>query len=144
MSADLEEPGTALEQRVAALEAALDELRHPLLVAEAPPLSEEETARFKAEFEAAAKQFPSHLMRLLPLSPPSLLSPETVRQLLRESVTVVKPGEVLFLVCPENRTADQIGEIQRAVSAWLEYNAPDIRVLVLPYGEMAVAEPEPA
>lgn len=132
---------SSLEQRIADLEATVDRLLNPVA---APEWTDEQIAHFKEEFEAAAKQFPSHVLRHLPLSPPNLLNPETVRQLLRESVTIVKPGEVLFLVCPENRTPMQIREIQDCVNWWLADNAPDIRVLVLPYGEMAVAEPEPA
>ena len=71
-----------------------------------------------------------------------MLDPDTVRQLLRESVTVVKPGEVLFFTAGDpNWTPMQIREIQDVVSGWLECNAPEVRVMVLPYGEMAVAEP---
>jgi hypothetical protein len=73
---------------------------------------------------------------------PSLLDPETVRALLRESVTVVKPGEVLFFtVADPNITPNQLREIQEMTDWWLERNAPEFRVMVLMAGEMAVAEP---
>ena len=132
-----------LERRVAELEAAVERLSHPLTIAEAPVLSDEEAARFREEFEAAAKQFPQHEMRILPSSL-TVLDPEMVRQLLRESVTVVKPGEVLFFTCPEGFTPNQVREIQRFIDYWLETNAPDVKVLVLPHGKMAAAEPAPA
>ncbi len=80
-----------------------------------------------------------------PSSSLPVLDPETVRQLLRECVTVVKPGEVLFLTAgDQNWTPTQLREIQQSISGWLEHNAPDVRVLVLPHGEMAVAEAPPA
>ena len=140
MSADAEDPGTALERRVAALEATVDRLLQPPVIAEFPPMSDAEVARFREEFEAAVKQFPQHEMRLLPSSP-RILDPEAVRQLLRESVTVVKPGEVLFFTVGDpNCTPNQLRELQYAVSGWLEDNAPDVKALILPHGEMAAAE----
>lgn len=71
------------------------------------------------------------------------LRPEQVRQLLAECVTVVKPGEVLVLRCPENWGPEQAGEMQRWAEYWLAGNAPDIRVLVVPHLDMAVVQPEP-
>ncbi len=75
------------------------------------------------------------------LSSPPALTPDAVRQLLRECAAVVKPGEVLFFTCGDpNCTPRQIREIQAAADGWLQYNAPDVRVMVLPHGDMAVAE----
>ena len=72
---------------------------------------------------------------------PNLLDPETVRHLLRECVTVAKPGEVLFFTFGDpNVTPNQIRDLQEAVSIWLEHNAPDVKVRVLPHGEMAISE----
>lgn len=149
MSAEAQEPGTALEQRVAALEAGLERLQHPLMIAKAPPMSEEDAARFEKEFkDALATLGDSGFRHALPKiisSPPTVLDPETVRQLLRECVTVVKPGEVLFFTCPEHFTPSHVRDIQELLNWWLEHNAPDVRVMVLPHGEMAVAEAaEPA
>jgi hypothetical protein len=106
----------------------------------APEWDAEQIARFQEEFEAAAKEFPLHQMRLLPSPPP--LTPDQVRQLLRESVTVVQPGEVLFFTVgdPDMRPT-QIRAIQDVINWWLADNAPDVKVLVLPHGEMGVAEP---
>ncbi len=76
-----------------------------------------------------------------PSSSLPVLDPETVRQLLRECVTVVKPGEVLFWAAGDpNWTPTQIRAIQDVVNWWLDDNAPEVRVMVLPHGEMAVAE----
>ena len=73
--------------------------------------------------------------------PAPVLGPEQVRQLLAECVTVVRPGEVLVLRCPEDWVPEQVGEMQRYLSEWLEGNAPDIRVLVVPHLDMAVVQP---
>ena len=77
-----------LEERVAALEEAI---RFPLQTAYFPPMSDEETARFREELEKAARQ----PYRILSSPPP--LTPDQVRYLLRECVTVVKPGETLMI-----------------------------------------------
>lgn len=73
--------------------------------------------------------------------PAPALGPEQVRQLLAECVTVVRPGEVLVLRCPEGWTSEQAGEMQRWAEYWLADNAPDIRVLVVPHLDMAVVQP---
>ena len=70
------------------------------------------------------------------------LTADEVRQLLRESVTIVKPGEVLFFTVGDpNWTPNQIQRLQDFISEWLAGNAPDVKAMVLPYGEMAAAEP---
>lgn len=73
------------------------------------------------------------------------LTPEVVRALLRETVTVVQPGEVVFFTCGDpDYTPGQIREIQEVITGWLEYHALGIKVLVLPRGEITVAEPATA
>lgn len=142
----MDDSGTALEQRVAALEAAVDRLLVPVGIVSAPEA--DLTPGQVAELQKALDEFAAHPVRhfehrILP-SPPNLLDPETVRQLLRESVTVIKPGEVLFFTAGDpNWTPAQLREIQDVISAWLEYNAPDVKVLVLPHGKMAAAGPGP-
>ena len=136
-------PPSPLEQRVAALEAAVERLEHPLMVAESPPpeLDEGALAEMRKAFEAAGMEPPRPI--ILPSSL-RILDPETIRHLLRECVTVVKPGEVLFFTCGDpNYTPRQIREIQDVISGWLECNAPDVKALVLPHGEMAAAESGP-
>jgi len=129
-----------LEQRVAALEATVDRLMSPVV---APEWTEEQIAQFQRDFEAATVDGKHRPLQILPLQP-NLLDPETVRQLLRESVTVVKPGEVLFFTVGDpNVTPGQLREIQEAISTWLEYNAPEVKAIVLPHGEFAAAGTRP-
>lgn len=139
----MDDSGTALEQRVAALEAAVDRLLVPVGIVSAPEA--DLTPGQVAELQKALDEFAAHPVRhfehrILP-SPPNLLDPETVRQLLRESVTVIKPGEVLFFTAGDpNCTPNQIREMQDWINGWLEIYAPDVKALVLPHGEMAAAE----
>lgn len=70
------------------------------------------------------------------------LGPDEIRQLLAECVTVVKPGEVLVLRCPEGWVPEQAEMMQDHAARWLAENAPDIRVLVVPHLDMAVMQPE--
>lgn len=128
-----------LERRVAELEAVVERLMHPVAVAEFPPVSDEDAARFREEFDAALRDFGRRPHTIFPSSL-TVLDPESVRQLLRESVTVVKPGEVIFLRCPEGWTPQQVREMHECVRWWLEANAPDIRAMVIPHLDMAVAE----
>lgn len=59
------------------------------------------------------------------------LTPEQVRSLLREAVTVVKPGEVLILRVSENFTPNQLREYQESLTWWCRKNAPDIKILAV-------------
>ena len=132
MSADL-------EGRVAALEAFAGKLANRVT---APEWNDEQIARFQEEFEAAAADFRHQPHRVLPSPPP--LTKDEIRQLLREAVTVIKPGEVLFFTCGDpNYTPNQIREIQDWISGWLEFYAPEVKALVLPHGSMAAAESGP-
>lgn len=110
-----------------------------MAVAEFPPLSDEDAARFKEEFDAALRDF-GHRPHVIAPSSLAVFDPESVRQLLRESVTVVKPGEVLVLRCPEGWVPERVREMHKSIRWWLEANAPDIRVMVIPHLDMAVAE----
>ena len=130
MSADLEE-------RVAGLEGLVREIAARMGIPADVPMTDEQAAEFRRLLDEAMQKPWEY--RVLP-SPP-LLTPDEIRQLLRECVTVVKPGEVLFFTCGDpNYTPTQMREIQDHISAWLEYNAPEVKVLVLPHGEMGVAE----
>jgi hypothetical protein len=140
VTADAEDSGTALERRVAALEDEFAMMTFPLRVAEFPPMSAEDAARFEEEFKAAAADW-KHQPPRIPPSSLTVLDPETIRALLRESVTVVQPGEVLFFTVGDpNMTPVQIRAIQDVINWWLADYAPDVKVLVLPHGEMAAAE----
>jgi len=73
----------------------------------------------------------------------SELKPDEIRRLLAECVTVVnKPGEVLVLRCPEGWNPLQASEMQEHAARWLEENAPQVKVLVVPHLDMAVVQPE--
>ena len=71
-----------------------------------------------------------------------VLAPGEIRQLLRECVTVVAPGETLVLRCPESWTPEQAGMMQEIAAQWLGDYAPDVKVLVVPHLEIAVMQPE--
>jgi len=87
---------------------------------------------------AALEATVDHLLN--PVTPSS----PTVFDLLRESVTVVKPGEVLFFTGPEYFTPTHVREVQDMIDWWLAENAPDVKAVVLPHGEFAAAEPAAA
>ncbi len=120
-----------LEERVAALEEAI---RFPLKSANFPPMSDEDVAKFREEFEAASGQ----PYRILPQ--PAPLTPGEIRQLLRECVTVVKPGETLILRVPWRTTPNQVSELQRVLDAIAEYRELPFKVIVLPGDELTIAE----
>jgi hypothetical protein len=129
-----------LTQRVAALEDIVRQAAAQMGIPADVPMTDEQTAEFRRLFDEAMKG--PFTYRVLPPPPP--LTPAEIRQLLRESVTVVKPGEVLFYMYGDpNGTPNQIRELQDWINWWLEDNAPDIRVLCLPHGEMAAAESGP-
>jgi hypothetical protein len=130
-----------LEQRVAMLEERARQTAARMDIPADAPITGEQAAEFRRQFEEAMRQPDAYRHHVLVQPPP--LTPEQVRYLLRECVTVVKPGEVLILRCPEDWTPTQVAEMQEHASYWLEENAPDIRVAVVPHLEMAVAEPEP-
>lgn len=70
----------------------------------------------------------------------SLLTPETVRELLRECVTVVAPGEVLVIRVPDDWSARQAHEAQERISEVVASRKLGIAVLLLPGEEFAVAK----
>jgi hypothetical protein len=73
-----------------------------------------------------------------PVPPP--LTSDQVRQLLRECVTVVKPGEVLVIRVHENTTPNQLREQQDMTDAWTAENAPGMRVMLTWAAGFAVTE----
>lgn len=125
-----------LEQRVAALEEAVERLSHPLMITEFPgELDEAELKRFRADLEAVKYQ----PLRVLPSSL-TVLDPENVRQLLRECVTVVKPGETLVVQVPMETTPWQVRELQDALNAITEDRELGFTVLIVPGCTLGVAE----
>lgn len=125
-----------VEERLAAIEAAL----YPLHVIE-PSWTAGQEAEFRQAWEQAnAEGFQHREFKWMPPGRVITLAPEAVSQLLRECVTVVKPGEVLVLRCPEEWTAEQAQQMQEYANLWLESNAPGVKVLTVPHVEMAVIE----
>ena len=124
-----------LEERVAALEEAL---ANPLraYIPSWTPLTEAEEAELRESLAEAAKLGPLPY-RVVP--PP--LSPDEIRQLLRECVTVVKPGETLILRVPWNTLPAQVRELQDALNDGIEYTQAPFGVFVVPGDELTVAEP---
>lgn len=80
-------------------------------------MTDEQAAAFGEEFGCRYAEEASRPLKVLPPAP--LLTPELARQLLRECVTVVKPGETLVIRVPETWTLEQVDEYQR----WLDYAA---------------------
>jgi hypothetical protein len=74
------------------------------------------------------------------------LSEDEVRHLLRECVTVVRPGEVLILRVgpPGVLTPNQLREYQESLNWWLVENAPGIKALAVigENGQIVRQEPE--
>lgn len=126
-----------LEERVAALE---ELALYPLRIASSVPLGDEEAARFKEEYDAAMRDFGHQPLRILPSVPP--LTSDEVRYLLRECVTVVKPGETL-VIRDRNWTPNQVREIQDWMDAEHESGRIGFKVLAVIGEELGVAEPGP-
>ena len=97
----------------------------------------EQIEAFKAEFERSWAERKYEPLKVLPPRP--LLTPETARELLRECVTVVRPGEVLVIRTSDGWTAEQVGEVQQYANWWLGYRGLDVSILFLPGEEFAVA-----
>ena len=124
----------SLEERVAALEEAI---RFPLraYIPSWTPLTEAEEAEVSESIAEAARMPPRVIQ------PPPPLSRDEIRQILRECVTVIKPGEHLILRVPWTTTPGQLRELQADVNEaarWLEL---PFKTLILPGDELAVAEP---
>lgn len=58
------------------------------------------------------------------------LKPENVRELLRECVTVVQPGEILVLNFPHLSMAG-LDEVRERLRAWNAENGTDLKVLIM-------------
>lgn len=124
-----------LAERVAALEALV---APPLFAISAPeqPPGEQDMARLRERFAELAGK---HQVAWLPPGP-ALLTPELARALLRECVTVVKPGETLVIRVPEGWTPEQVGEYQRYADYASDEGTIPFRVLVVTGEELGVAE----
>ena len=130
-------PDRDLEQRVAALEARLAPLH--LTYSTWEPLTEaQETELRESITEALEPGPPAH--RILPEPPP--LAPAQVRYLLRQCVTVVKPGETLVVRVPWTTTPSQLYEYQRVMDSHEGGEIP-FKVLVVAGDELGTVQSEP-
>lgn len=104
------------------------------------PMTDEQAEEFKAEFERRWAERKHEPLKLLPPRP--LLTPEIARELLRECVTVVKPGEVLAVRLPLDMDS---GDIARARGYALEVERQSgIKVAFIPGEEFAAVSAEDA
>ena len=69
------------------------------------------------------------------------LRPDEIRQLLRECVTVVKPGETLIVRVPVTWVPDQVSNYQKNFSDWARLLDLPFKVIVVIGEELGVAEP---
>lgn len=67
-------------------------------------------------------------------------APEQIRDWLRASATIVKPGETLVIRCPETASTTQVHELARG----LEDADLPFRYLLIPPVDLAVAEQAPS
>ena len=74
------------------------------------------------------------------------LTPARVRSLLRECVTVVKPGEVLVIRVPWNTSQWELREYGESLQAWNASHEGHLEAVIVPAEELGIAEaaPEPA
>jgi hypothetical protein len=99
-------------------------------------MSDEEATQFQREPEQAlGKPY-----RILPQAPP--LTPEQVRYLLRECVTIVKPGETLIVRVPWTTKPSQLYEYQRVIDSREGGEIP-FKVLVVAGDELGTVQDEP-
>ena len=129
MMASMDDGNPTLEQRVAAIEAALT----PAVTF--PPLTDEQAAGLRERFTEALHQQPQPL-RIIPPPPP--IGPDEVRALLRECVTVIGPDDVLVMRI-RHLTPDMPGRIREQVAAFNEANGTSVKLLAVDAEELAVA-----
>ena len=126
-----------LEERVAALEARFAPVR--ITYSSLPPLTEAEEAEIR---EAAAEALKLGPPAPRPAPEPPVLTTAEIRYLLRECVTVVKPGETL-VIRDRNWNPEQVREIQQWMDAAYESGRISFKVLAVIGEELAVAEAGP-
>jgi len=80
--------------------------------------------------------------RLMVLPPVSSLTPDEMRDLLRECVTVVAPGETLIVRISPDCTPAQVQEYQQRATEIAEHQGLGFKILVLPAEDLAVARGE--
>jgi hypothetical protein len=127
----------SLEDRVAALE---EMLAHPprFILPPVPGLTPGQEAGLRECVTEATLKAGPFGYRVILQPPP--LTPDEVRQLLRECVTVVRPGETL-VIRGRNWTPLQVREIQQVMDAMHEDGRIPFRVLAVFGDELGVVQP---
>jgi hypothetical protein len=133
-----EAPARTLEDRVAALEAAMQ----PPGVISAGEWTPEQEAEFEAELKRKLGDEAFRHREVRWAAPAPVLTPEAARALLRECVTVVQPGETLVIRAPVTWSPQQAELYQEHADAATEAGRIPFRVLVVIGDELAVAKPE--
>lgn len=128
---------TDLEQRVAALEEMLANPARWFVLPAWQPLTPEQEAEIRKDIEAVAAE--PYKMRVIEQPPP--FTKDEVRQILRECVTVVQPGEHLILRVPWTASPTQVRELQDFANQTMEWLGLPFRMLVLPGDELGVTQP---
>jgi hypothetical protein len=124
-----------LEDRVAALEALVMPPAGGLDLTQGwPAWTEQQIAEFTESFASAA----GARMRILPHIPP--FTEDEIRQLLRECVTVVRPGETLVIRLASGWTPGLAREMADEVREVVKSGNLGFSVLVVRGDEMGVAE----
>jgi ribosomal protein L16 Arg81 hydroxylase len=100
------------------------------------PMTEEQAAEFKRLFDETMRQG-TYTYRIV--EQPPLLTPEQVRYLLRECVTVVKPDETL-VIRGRDWTPMQVCEVQEWMDREHESGRISFRVLAVIGDELAVVQ----
>jgi hypothetical protein len=101
-------------------------------------MTEEQAAGFRERFQEAIRDGSLPGARFLPPGP--LLTPETARELLRECVTVVKPGETL-VIRSRDWNPEQAEYYQEYLGHMADAGEIPFRPLVVIGDEVAVVQP---
>ena len=101
------------------------------------PMTDEQAAEFKERFDAALREQAAHPLYVINREG---VSPEEIRVLLRECVTVVKPGETLIIRVSEGMTPNQVREYQDMVDAGIKFWHLGIKAMVLRAQALGIAE----
>lgn len=133
---DADHPVPTLEERVAALEEALAHPPRFVMPSWEPLTSEQEAELRESVAEVMRQPITYHAVQ----QPPPL-TPDEVRHLLRECVTVVKPGETL-VIRGQNWTPNQVRELQHAMDFMREDGMIGFKVLIVFGDELGVVQPE--
>jgi hypothetical protein len=116
-------------------EVALEATAEAMGILPSQPMTDEQVAEFRERFDEAMRQAGP-----LQVLAPDTLTPDEIRSLLRECVTVVKPGEVLVIRMSREVTREDAERYQTGLTAWLGENAPGVKVAIVCGDELGVVQ----